>query len=282
MTKLCRGFVLVVLSACVIQAEWFDKGKVSYKTLDGKWQKAAIHVTDEGIEVYDRKKRSLVAKISDLYPKTHKYAREGEIFREVLFVSVLGVSAAVGGLAMKVEPGYVTDCSFTEYSSWTSANCTTRWSEGRDAVITAQTAWKTIGVISAVAVTAAVISARRKPTEYTFTDGPRSIRVRVGKRNQDRFSNLLSLRRIRDRAHRQPGSGMQEVVEPVLFKGGGRERPRGGEDPQKSAVRHHSDGAPHAGDKRFPKPTSGLEPSPSTGSLSSLFTRQVYPSQPGS
>ena len=282
MTRLCRGFFLVVLNACVIQAEWFDKGKVSYETLDRKWRKAAIHVTDEGIEVYDRKKRSLVAKIADLYPKTYEYAREGEIFRGVLFFSALGVSAAVGGLAMKVEPGYVTDCSFTEYSSWTSANCTTRWSEGRDAVITAQTAWKTIGVISAVAVTAAAISARRKPTEYTFTDGPRSITVRVGKRNQDRFTNLLSLRRSRDRAHHQPGSGVQEVAEPVLFRGGGRERPRGDEDPQKSAVLHHSDGLPQARDQKLPRPTRGLEPAPSTESLSSLFTRQVYPSQPGS
>ncbi len=278
MTRLCRGFVLVVLSACVIQAEWFDKGKVRYKTLDGKWRKAAIHLTDDGIEVYDRKQRSLVAKISDLYPDTHKYAREGEIFRGVLLFSTLGLSAAVGGLAMKGEPGYVTDCNIYEYSS----SCTTRWSEGRDAVITAQTAWKTIGVISAVAVTAAAISARRKPTEYTFTDGPRSIRVRVGKRNQDRFTNLLSLRRSRSRIHHQAGSRVEDVVEPGLFGGDEHERLRGGADLEESGVLHHSDGLPHARNQKFPRPLRGLEAAPSTVSLPSLFSRQVYSNQPES
>ena len=278
MTRLCRGFVLIVLSACVIQAEWFDKGKVAYKTLDGKWQKAAIHVTDDGIEVYERKNRSLVAKISNLYPRRHHYPRERWSLKAALFGgSGIGI-LAVGSLAMKVEPGFVSHCTIYEYSS----SCTTRWSEGRDAVITAQTAWKTIGVISAVTATVAAITLRPIPTEYTFSGWPRSIRVRVGNGNQKRFNNVLKLRRSRDRAHHQPGSGVQEVAEPVLFRGGGRERPRGDEDPQKSAVLHHSDGLPQARDQKLPRPTRGLEPAPSTESLSSLFTRQVYPSQPGS
>ena len=278
MPRLCRGFFLVVLSTCVIQAEWFDKGKVAYKTLDRKWRKAAIHVTDEGIEVYERKNRSLVARISDLNPRRHHYPRERFSLKGALFGgSGIGI-LAVSSLATKVELGYVTDCNIYEYSS----SCTTRWSEGRDAVITAQTAWKTIGVISAVTATVAAITLRPIPTEYTFSDWPRSIRVRVGNGNQKRFNNVLKLRRSRDRAHRQPGSGVQEVAEPVLFRGGGRERPRGGEDPQKSAVRHHSDGLPQARDQKLPKPTRGLEQAPSTESLSSLFTRQVYRSQPGS
>ena len=283
MTRLCRGFVLAVLSVCVIQAEWFDKGKVSYETPDGKWRKAAIHVTDDGIEVYDRKNRSLVATFSGFDPESHKYQRGGWFLRRALLGGSLFGAAVVGGLAMRVEPGYVTDCSFTEYSSYYSEDCTTRWSEGREAMFTAQTAWKTIGVMSAVAATIAAISARPMPTEYTFTDGPRSITVRVGKKNQDQFTNVLSLRRNnRDRAYHQPGSAAEDVAEAALFVGGGREQQRGGADLQKSEVRHHSDGLPHAGDEKLPRPPRGLEAAPSTVRLQSLFSRQVYSSQPGS
>ncbi len=218
MTKLCRGFVLAVLSACVIQAEWFDKGKVSYKTLDGKWRKAAIHVTDDGIEVYDRKNRSLVATFSGFDPKIDSDLSV-PMRRGAVATGLLTGAAIAGYLAVSEEPGYVTDCYYLDYSS----SCTSYWSEGRDAVITAKTAWKAIGVMSAVAAVIAAIPAR--PTEYTFTDGPRSITVRVGRKNQQRFTNALSIRDSIEWSHRQPGSGAEDVVEAELFGGGGRKQP---------------------------------------------------------
>ena len=187
MTRLCRGFVLVVLSACVMQAEWFDKGKVRYKTLDGKWRKAAVHVTDDGIEVYDRKHRSLVATFASLDPKINEDLSV-PMRRGAVAYGLLSGAVIAGYLAVSEEPGYVTDCFYADYSS----SCTSYWSEGRDAVITAGAAWKAIGVMSAVAAVIAAIPAR--PTEYTFTDGPRSITVRVGKKNQQRFTNALSIR----------------------------------------------------------------------------------------
>ena len=195
MTRLCRGFVLAALSACVIQAEWFEKGKVSYKTLDGKWRKAAIHVTDDGIEVYDRKNRSLVATFSGFDPENDRFLRRDEAYirRGAAGLGLLGGALVVGYLATSAEPGYVTRCYYTDYSS----SCKSYWSEGRDAVITAQTAWKTIGVMSAIAAAIAAIPSR--PAQYTFRDGPRSITVRVGKKNQVRFTRLLSHLRSRDR-----------------------------------------------------------------------------------
>ena len=110
MTSLCRGFVLVVLSACVVQAEWFDKGKVRYKTLDGKWRKAAIHVTDDGIEVYDRKHRSLVATFPGFDPESDHYRRRREVHlrRGAAGLSLLGGALVLGYLATSSEPGYVT------------------------------------------------------------------------------------------------------------------------------------------------------------------------------
>ena len=194
MTRLCRGFVLVVLSACVIQAEWFDKGKVRYKTLDGKWRKAAICVTDDGIEVYDRKHRSLVATFPGFDPESDIYQRKDEAYirRGAAGLSLLGGALVVGYLATSSEPGYVTSCYYTDYSS----SCKSYWSEGRDATITAQTAWKTIGIMSAVAAAIAVIPS--SPAQYTFRDGPRSITVRVGKKNQVHFTRLLSHLRSRD------------------------------------------------------------------------------------
>lgn len=197
MTRLCRGFVLVVLSTCAVQAEWFDKGKVRYKTPDGKWRKAAIHVTDDGIEVYDRKNRSLVATFASLDPEINEDLsvpkRRGSVAYGLLSGAVIA-----GYLAVSEEPGYVTDCFYMDYSS----SCTSYWSEGRDALITAKTAWKAIGVMSAVAAVIAAIPAR--PTEYTFIDGPRSITVRVGRKNQQRFTNALSIRGGIEWSQRQP------------------------------------------------------------------------------
>lgn len=221
MTMLCRGFVLVVLSACVIQAEWFDKGKVRYKTLDGKWRKAAIHVTDDGIEVYDRKHRSLVATFASLDPEINEDLSV-PMRRGTVAYGLLSGAVIAGYLAVSEEPGYVTDCFYTDYRS----SCTSYWSEGRDAVITAGAAWKAIGVMSAVAAVIAAIPAR--PTEYTFIDGPRSITVRVGRKNQQRFTNALSIRGSIEWSQRQAGSDVEDVAEPAIFDGGGLEQPRGG------------------------------------------------------
>ncbi len=275
MTRLCRGFVLVVLSACVIQAEWFDKGKVRYKTLDGKWRKGAVHVTDDGIEVYDRKHRSLVATFASLDPKINEDLSV-PMRRGAVAYGLLSGAVIAGYLAVSEEPGYVTDCYYADYSS----SCTSYWSEGRDAVITAGAAWKAIGVMSAVAAVIAAIPAR--PTEYTFIDGPRSITVRVGKKNQDRFNHVLSFLRYRDRGDLQPGSDVEDVAAPVLFGGDEHERPGGGADLEKSEVLHHSDELPHAEDGEFSSPHRGLVAEPSTASLPSLFSRRVYSGQPGS
>ncbi len=187
MTGLCRGLVLGALSVGAMQAEWFDRGGVSYKTLDGKWRKAAVHVGDNGIEVYSRKTRSLVAAFSG-FDAEYDEDRYADTRRGAAGLGLLLGAAVVGGLAISVEPGYRTDCYYTDYSS----SCTSRWSEGRDAVITARTAWKAIGIMSGVAVAIAAIPAR--PANYTFTDGPRAVTVRVGKKNQDRFNRLLSYR----------------------------------------------------------------------------------------
>ena len=275
MTRLCRGFVLVVLSVCVIQAEWFDKGKVRYKTLDGKWRKAAVHVTDDGIEVYDRKHRSLVATFASLDPKINEDLSV-PMRRGAVAYGLLSGAVIAGYLAVSEEPGYVTDCFYADYSS----SCTSYWSEGRDAVITAGAAWKAIGVMSAVAAVIAAIPAR--PTEYTFTDGPRSITVRVGRKNQQRFINALSIRGSIEWSQRQPGSSAVDVTQTVLFGGDEFERPGGRADLQESGMLHHSDELPHAEDGEFSSPHRELVAEPSTASLPSLFSRRVYSRQPGS
>ena len=52
---------MAFLSAVPAQAEWFDKGSAAYRTLDGKWRRAAINVEPGKIEVFNRKDRTLVA-----------------------------------------------------------------------------------------------------------------------------------------------------------------------------------------------------------------------------
>lgn len=275
MTNLCRGFVLVVLSACVVQAEWFDKGKVRYKTLDGKWRKGAIHVTDDGIEVYDRKHRSLVATFPGFDPEINEDLSV-PMRRGAVAYGLLSGAVVAGYLAVSEEPGYVTDCFYIDYSS----SCTSYWSDGRDAVITAKTAWKAIGVMSAIAAVIAAIPAR--PTEYTFIDGPRSITVRVGRKNQQWFVNALTIRGGIEWSQRQAGRGAEDVADPWLFDGEEHEGPGGGADLEKSEVLHHSVGLPHAEAEGFPRPHRGLEEDPSTETLPSMFSRRVYSSQPGS
>ena len=275
MTRLYRGFVLAALSVCAVQAEWFDKGKVRYKTLDGKWRKAAVHVTDDGIEVYDRKHRSLVATFASFDPEIDEDLSV-PMRRGGAAIGLLTGSVIAGYLAISVDPGYVTDCYYTDYSS----SCRSYWSDGRDAVITAKTALKAIGVMSAVTAVIAAIPAR--PTEYTFTDGPRSITVRVGRKNQQRFANALSIRGSIEWSQRQPGSGTEDVAKNGLFGRDELERPGVAAGLEKSEALHHSDELPHAEDGEFSSPHRGLVAEPSTASLPSLFSRRVYSNQPGS
>lgn len=225
--------------------------------------------------MYDRKNRSLVATFASLEPEINEDLSV-PMRRGAVAYGLLSGAVIAGYLAMSEEPGYVTNCYYSEYSS----SCRSYWSEGRDAVITAGGALKAIGVMSAVTAVIAAIPAR--PTEYTFTDGPRSITVRVGKKNQDRFNHVLSFRRYRDREDLQPASDVEDVAAPGLFGGDELERPGVGAGLEKREVLHHSDGLPHAEDGEFSSPHRGLVAEPSTASLPSLFSRRVYSNQPGS
>ena len=60
------------------QAEWFDQGKVAYKTPYKKWRPAAIHVEHGKIEVYNRKDRVLVAEFTEAANVEPNVGEDGE------------------------------------------------------------------------------------------------------------------------------------------------------------------------------------------------------------
>ncbi len=175
------------LSVGAVHAEWFDKG-AAYRTPDGKWRRAAIHVADDGIRVYARKHLSLVTTFPSFdYDKGNN--RRAKDNRRDAGLTLLGGVGVVGSLALPEEPGWRTTCYYSGYYS----SCRTEWREGRDPLIGAKTALISIGVISGIA---AALVLRSKPPDYTFTDGPRSITVCVGKRDRERFERALSTRAI--------------------------------------------------------------------------------------
>lgn len=183
MRKSLSVCVAFSLSLGTVHAEWFDKG-AAYRTPDGKWRKAAIHVSDDGIRVYARKHLSLVTTFPsfDYYKGRQRWTRDG---RWDAGLALLGGVAVVGSLALPVEPGLYTECYGSDYYS----SCKSTWSDGRDPLISAKTALISLGVIGGIA---AAVFLRYKPPDYTFEDGPRAITVRIGRRDRGRFERALS------------------------------------------------------------------------------------------
>ncbi len=182
MNKAFSLLVLFSLSVGVGQAEWFRRG--SYKIPGGKWRKATIQVANDCVRVYSRKHRSLVAAFqsSKHQKKDFSQSRKRRVRTSMSFLFV-GSLVAVN-MALPVEPGWITNCTYSEYSS----SCKTYWSEGRDPEISAKSALISIGVMSGIAAAVALPS---KPPEYTFEEGLRNVTVRVRKRDRERFERAL-------------------------------------------------------------------------------------------
>ncbi len=184
MNKAFSVFVIFLLNVSMVQAEWFKGGTTSYKTLDGKWRKATIHITNGFIRIYSKKDRSLVAVFQKSGYEKEKFYRS---WKRMHYTGegLAGAAALVGLLALPEEPGWVSTCSYSDCD----CSCTTYWTDGRDPVISAKSALISIGVMSGFAAT--IFLWPPKPTEYTFQDGFRNVTVRIRKRDRERFEKVF-------------------------------------------------------------------------------------------
>ena len=100
---------------------------VSYRTPDGEWRRAAIHVADTGVRVYARKHLSLVLTYSGFDYAKRINGRAIDVGWDA-GLALLGGIAVVGSLALPVEPGWRETC----FSSGYCTSCSTEWIDGRD------------------------------------------------------------------------------------------------------------------------------------------------------
>ena len=173
-----RQILALVLAAVVLaipgQAEWFDQGKVAYKTPYKKWRPAAIHVESGKIEVYNRKDRVLVAEFTEAASVEHKTQRRRR-WREA---HAFG-AALVGGYIFE----------FARARAYQGNVGITRDGEVFERTINRKRLGITLGVLGGIAGAVALTKAKEPYTEITH--GNRTIRLRVNRDDLVRFEHSL-------------------------------------------------------------------------------------------
>ncbi len=194
MKSLASVVAISLLGVSPISAECFERGKSAYKTPDGNWRKAAICVTDDGVQVYTRKTGLLVAAFlgadHDMRFSSWDLRR-----RQVTGSVLLGGLITIGCLALPVKPGYVTNCTHTSDSYSSSSRCNSYYDEGREGYISPKAALISLGALSGVV--AAMALSPSSPPEYSFKDGPREVTVRVDKRDRSNWESALLRYRLK-------------------------------------------------------------------------------------
>ena len=199
-----RQILALVFTALVLavpgQAEWFDQGKVAYKTPYKKWRPAAIHVEHGKIEVYNRKDRVLVAEFTEAANVEHKTQRRRR-WREAHLFGTTVVGAYVFELAR--GRAYGGDVGIT------------RDGEVFERKINRKRMGITLGVLGGITAAVALTKAREPYTEITH--GNRTIRLRVNRDDLVRFEHSLKPFGKTDRQSESGTSGRLSFHEVVAI-----------------------------------------------------------------
>ena len=174
-----KGKILTLLLAALVlavpgQAEWFDQGKVAYKTPYNKWRPAAIHVEPGKIEVYNRKDRVLVAEFTEAAGVEHK-TRHRRRWREAHLVG----TSLVGGYLFE----------FARARAYAGDVRITRDGEVFERKINRKRMGIALGVLGGIAGAVALTTAKEPYTEITH--GNQTIRLRVNRDDLVRFEHSL-------------------------------------------------------------------------------------------
>ena len=175
MKRQILALVLAALGLAVPgQAEWFDQGKVAYKTPYKKWRAAAIHVKPGKIDVYNRKDRVLVAEFTEAASVEHM-TQHRRRWREAHLVG----TSLVGGYLFEFARAraYAGDAGITR--------------DGE--VFERKTNRKRMGIVLGVlgGITAAVALTKAKEPYTEITHGNQTIRLRVNRDDLVRFEHSL-------------------------------------------------------------------------------------------
>ena len=187
--------LVIVCTVISAQAEWFERGKATYRNPGGKWQKAAIEVTSEGVQVFSRKDRISVVKFTqgDVQPGVNERRRS----KEAAIFGAAGIGTFVGlMLALKPEDEIIErqerDLVAESYDIFGPGPPTPQYMTVYDYAyyeIDKKALAAGIGALAGVAIVIALTKSR-KPY-VTIKDGMRTVQIRVGKTDQARFQNAL-------------------------------------------------------------------------------------------
>ena len=173
-----RQILALVLAALVLavpgQAEWFDQGKVAYKTPYKKWRPAAIHVEPGKIAVYNRKDRVLVAEFTETASVEHKTQRRRRWREAHLFGTTV-----VGGYLLE----------FARARAYAGDVGITRDGEVFEREINRKRMGIVLGVLGGITAAVALTKAKEPYTEITH--GKQTIRLRVNRDDLVRFEHSL-------------------------------------------------------------------------------------------
>lgn len=173
-----RQILTLLLAALALavpaKAEWFDQGKVAYRTPNDKWRPAAILVESGKIEIYNRKDRGLVAEFTKADSVEHKIQRRRRWRESHAFGAAL-----VGGYIFE----------FAKARAYQGNVGITRDGEVFERTIDRKRLGITLGVLGGIAAAVALTKAKEPYTE--ITSGDQTIRLRVNRDDLVRFEHSL-------------------------------------------------------------------------------------------